>query len=135
MEVVKLAIDSLRGTIEFSSRSGIATKITIQLPLAIIESLLVIIGGEGFVMPLSQVEECVELTRDDVTRTNGRHMVNIRGSFIPYIPLRERFALSGKAPHIEQVVVANIGGNRIGFVVDTVVGEHQTVIKTLSKAY
>jgi two-component system chemotaxis sensor kinase CheA len=81
------------------------------------------------------VEECVELTREDVARTNGQHLVNIRGSIIPYIPLRERFALHGDPPEIEQIVITNMGGNRIGFVVDAVVGEHQTVIKTLGRAY
>jgi two-component system chemotaxis sensor kinase CheA len=137
MDVVKRAIDSLRGSIEMSSTSGMGTTITIRLPLtlAIIESLLVKIAGEGFVLPLSLVEECVELTREDVARTNGQHLVNIRGAIIPYIPLRECFALSGQPPEIEQVVITNVGGNRIGFVVDAVVGEHQTVIKTLGRAY
>lgn len=137
MDVVKRAIDSLRGSIDISSTVGQGTTITIKLPLtlAIIESLLVKIGGEGFVLPLSLVEECVELTRAEAARTNGQHLVNIRGAIIPYIPLRERFSLHGEPPDIEQVVITNLGGNRIGFVVDAVVGEHQTVIKTLGRAY
>ena len=137
MDVVKRAIDSLRGSIEMSSKGGMGTTITIRLPLtlAIIESLLVKIAGEGFVLPLSLVEECIELTRDDAEKTGRRHLVNIRGTIIPYIPLRERFALRGEPPEIEQVVITNLGGNRVGFVVDTVIGEHQTVIKTLGRAY
>ncbi len=137
MDVVKRAIDSLRGSIDMTSKIGLGTTISIKLPLtlAIIESLLVKIAGEGFVLPLSLVEECVELTREDVARTNGQHLVNIRGAIIPYIPLRERFALRGEPPEIEQIVITNLGGNRIGFVVDAVVGEHQTVIKTLGRAY
>jgi two-component system chemotaxis sensor kinase CheA len=137
MDVVKRAIDSLRGSIDMTSKVGLGTTITIKLPLtlAIIESLLVKIAGEGFVLPLSLVEECVELTREEVARTNGQHLVNIRGAIIPYIPLRERFALRGEPPEIEQIVITNLGGNRIGFVVDAVVGEHQTVIKTLGRAY
>jgi len=137
MDVVKRAIDALRGSIEMSSRCGIGTTITIKLPLtlAIIESLLVRIAGESFVLPLSIVEECIELVRGDTARNGGRHLVNIRGTIIPYIPLRERFSLHGEPPVIEQVVIANVGGFRIGFVVDVVVGEHQTVIKTLGRAY
>jgi two-component system, chemotaxis family, sensor kinase CheA len=137
MDVVKRAIDSLRGSIEMSSKTGTGTTITIKLPLtlAIIESLLVKIAGEGFVLPLSLVEECIELAREDAENNSGRHLVNVRGMIIPYIPLRERFALKGTPPEIEQIVITNIGGNRIGFVVDAVVGEHQTVIKTLGKAY
>jgi two-component system chemotaxis sensor kinase CheA len=137
MDVVKRAIDSLRGSIDISSQREVGTIITIKLPLtlAIIESLLVRIGGEGFVMPLSMVEECIELTRTEAEKRSGRKLVNVRGKVIPYIPLRERFALRGEAPDIEQVVITTAGGTRIGFVVDSVVGEHQTVIKTLGKAY
>ncbi len=137
MDVVKKAIDSLRGSIEMSSTHGSGTTIQIRLPLtlAIIESLLVKIDGEGFVIPLSLVEECIELSREDRRKNNGRHLVNVRDKIVPYIPLREQFELKGEQPDIEQVVITNIGGNRIGFVVDAVVGEHQTVIKTLGRAY
>lgn len=137
MDVVKKAIDSLRGSIEMSSNSGSGTTIQIRLPLtlAIIESLLVKIAGEGFVLPLSLVEECIELSRNDRKKNNGRHLVNVRDKIVPYIPLREKFDLTTDQPDIEQVVITNIGGNRIGFVVDAVVGEHQTVIKTLGRAY
>lgn len=137
MDVVKRAIDSLRGSIEMSSRSGSGTTITIKLPLtlAIIESLLVSIGKDSFVLPLSLVEECVELTREDVAKTNGRNLVNIRGAIIPYVPLREIFSLHGDPPQVEQIVITNVNGSRVGFVVDAVIGEHQTVIKTLGRAY
>ncbi len=137
MDVVKQAIDALRGIIEISSRRGEGTIITIKLPLtlAIIGSLMVRIGEDSFVMPLSYVEECVELSREDVNRAHGRQLANVRGHMVPYVPLRERFMLSGNAPDIQQVVITKIDGERIGLLVDTVVGEHQTVIKSLGKAY
>ncbi len=137
MDVVKQAIESLRGTIEINSRKGEGTTINIKLPLtlAIIGSLLVRIGTERFVMPLSDVEECVELSREDIERTHGRQLANVRGHMVPYIPLRERFMLAGNAPDIQQVVITEIDGERVGLLVDTVVGEHQTVIKSLGKAY
>ncbi len=137
MDVVKQAIDSLRGAIDISSRTGHGTTITIKLPLtlAIIESLLVKIAGDVFVLPLSLVEECMELVRSATDKEAGRHLVNVRGSIIPYIPLREQFSLPGQTPDIEQVVITSVDGSRIGFVVDTVIGEHQTVIKSLGQAY
>lgn len=137
MDVVKRAIDNLRGSIGITSQKGIGTTITLKLPLtlAIIEGLLVLIGKEYFVLPLSAVEECVELTRQDIANSHGRHLANVRGQIVPYIRLREQFAINGKQPEIEQIVIVGVEGNRVGFVVDNVVGEHQTVIKTLGRVY
>jgi len=137
MDVVKKAMDDLRATIEVESMKGIGTTVTLKLPLtlAIIEGLLIRIGAERFVIPLSVVEECVELTRDDVARTHGRHLVRVRGEIVPYIRLREWFVIDGDTPDIEQVVIIQNEGKRVGFAVDNVIGEHQTVIKSLGKYY
>ena len=137
MDVVKRAIEALRGTIDIQSERGIGTVITIKLPLtlAIIESLLVKIGNDCFVIPLSIVEECVELTREDVRNAHGRNLATVRDQIVPYIPLRERFLVRSEQPDIEQIVITQVGGMRIGFVVDNVIGEHQTVIKSLGKMY
>lgn len=137
MDVVKQSIDSLRGSIELSSTLGEGTVITLRIPLtlAIIESLLVRIGDDSYLMPLSVVEECVELSRADVARGHGRNIANVRGAIVPYIPLREHFYIAGEPPEIQQIVITDLGDTRIGFVVDRVVGEHQTVIKSLGHAY
>jgi two-component system chemotaxis sensor kinase CheA len=137
MDVVKRAIDALRGTIDIRSERGKGSVITIKLPLtlAIIESLLVKIGNDCFVLPLSIVEECVELTREDVQNAHGRNLATVRDQIVPYIPLRERFLIRNEQPEIEQIVITQVGGTRVGFVVDHVIGEHQTVIKSLGKMY
>jgi len=137
MDVVKRAIDALRGTIDISSQRGVGTTITVRIPLtlAIIESLLVKIREDCFVIPLSIVSECVELTREQVVESHGRNLANVRGHLVPYIPLRERFAISGEPPAIQQIVITDMDGYRVGFVVDHVIGEHQTVIKSLGRAY
>jgi two-component system, chemotaxis family, sensor kinase CheA len=137
MDVVKRAIDALRGSIDISSKAGRGTTITIKIPLtlAIIESLLVSIGQDCFVMPLSMVDECVELTRKNLEDSHGRNLVNVRGQVVPYIPLRERFKIGGAPPPIEQIVITRINDSRVGFVVDNVIGEHQTVIKSLGRVY
>jgi two-component system chemotaxis sensor kinase CheA len=137
MDVVKRAIDALRGTIDISSTKDTGTTITLKLPLtlAIIEGLLVKIGGESFIAPLSVVEECVELTREDVAKAHGRHLAYVRGQIVPYIRLREQFMITGNVPEIEQIVIADVDGHRTGLVVDKVIGEHQTVIKSLGSIY
>lgn len=137
MDVVKRAIDSLRGTIDIDSIPGKGTTITIRLPLtlAIIDGLQVQVGNEFYVIPLSLVEECVELAAADVDQESGQRILQLRGDIVPYIHLREWFAVEGENPPIEQIVITGVEGSRVGIVVDTVIGEHQTVIKSLSRVY
>lgn len=137
LDVVRGAVESLRGSINITSVLGKGTTLTIRLPLtlAIIESLLVRVGSDCFVMPLSIVEECIELTRQDVARAHGRHLVTIRDRIVPYIRLRDRFGDDSVPPDIEQVVITEVEGKRVGFVVDHVIGGHQTVIKSLGKVF
>jgi two-component system chemotaxis sensor kinase CheA len=137
MDVVKKAIESLRGSIEIQSQKGVGATITIKLPLtlAIIEGLLVSIGHDYFVVPLSVVTECVELTREDLARGHGHKIARVRDEIVPYVHLRERFEIEGQPPAIEQIVITEMNGSRIGLVVDQVIGEQQTVIKSLSRVY
>ncbi|CAN2046691.1 two-component system, chemotaxis family, sensor kinase CheA [Candidatus Magnetomoraceae bacterium gMMP-1] len=137
MDVVRRHIESLRGTIDIESEKGIGTTITLKLPLtlAIIDGLLVKIGREFYVVPLSAVEECVELTREDSVKAQNRNMMNLRGEIVPYLSLRELFVVDDEPPEIEQVVVAEVKGERVCFGVDHVIGQHQTVIKALGKIY
>lgn len=137
MDVVRRAVDALRGSIEIESKKGAGTAITLRLPLtlAIIEGLLVRIGGEFFVIPLSVVEECVELAAEDGRKAHGRRMANVRGEIVPYVSLRERFGINGGVPPMEQIVITMTEAGRVGFVVDCVIGEHQTVIKSLGRLY
>ena len=137
MDVVKKAIEALRGTIDIDSVTGRGSTITLKIPLtlAIIETLLVRIDQSFFVLPLSMVEECVELTRADIQAAHGRHLANVRGELTPYINLREEFSITTNQPEIEQIVILSVAGQRVGFVVDDVVGEHQTFIKSLGKLY
>ncbi|MBF0125527.1 MAG: chemotaxis protein CheW, partial [Magnetococcales bacterium] len=126
-----------RGSIEVHSELGKGSTITFKLPLtlAIIEGLLVRIGDDSFVLPLAAVEECVELTREAIASTHGRHVINVRGSIVSYIRIRDHFEMPGEAPAVEQIVISEVDGKRIGFVVDNVIGQHQTVIKGLGKMF
>ncbi|MBF0477189.1 MAG: chemotaxis protein CheA, partial [Deltaproteobacteria bacterium] len=137
MDVVKRSVDTLRGTIELTSQRDRGTTITLKLPLtlAIIDGLLVEVSDAYFVLPLWVVKEVVELTRADLAEAHGKHIANVRGEIVPYVPLRDFFRMDGDPPSIEQIVIAEVDGSRVGFVVDHVIGGHQTVIKTLGTLY
>lgn len=137
LDVVKSAIESLRGSIDITSQPGIGTTMVLSLPLTlvIIDGLLVRIAEDHYVIPLSNVEECVALTAEDRAAGHEKRVINIRGEIVPYIRLRERFRVTSDLPEIEQIVIVRIEGKRIGFVVDHVIGENETVIKSLGGLY
>jgi two-component system chemotaxis sensor kinase CheA len=134
MDVVQKTIESLRGSVEIASEFGRGTTFTLKLPLtlAIIEGLIVRVAADYFVIPLSSIEECIEFTKNDF---NSMTMVNIRGELVPYINLREKFEIYGDIPDIEQIVIVKDNDVKVGFTVDEIIGQHQTVIKSLGTFY
>ena len=137
MDAVKRQIDALRGSLSISSEEGRGTRVSIHLPLtlAIIEGLLVQVGADRFIIPMSAVAENVELLRAERGRKNGRNLIAVRGELVPYIDLRKAFDIDGEGPSIEKVVIVQHEGNRIGLVVDRVLGTHQTVIQSLGRFF
>ena len=137
MDVVKREIDALRGTIRTTSKKGVGTTIDLSLPLtlAIIEGLLIDVADERFVVPLSMVEECLELTKERYALSPDRNVIQVRGEPVPFVRLREVLKIRGVAPALEETVVVNVNDTRLGIVVDKVVGHHQTVIKSLGSTY
>jgi two-component system chemotaxis sensor kinase CheA len=137
MDVVKRTIDSLRGSIDIASTPGRGSEMTLRLPLtlAIIDGLLVRVGAGRYVIPLSAVEECVELSMEEDARSRGRSFLNIRGDLVPFLRLREMFNASRQPDRYQKVVIVSSGELRVGLVVDQVIGDHQTVIKSLSKLH
>ena len=138
MDVVRQRVENLRGTVEIASKAGQGTSVTLRLPLtmAIIDGLLVAVDNACFVLPLATTLECIELTRDDIAQANGKHIANVRGQIVPYIRLREHFGFqSSPPPLIEQIMLVETTEGRFGFVVDQVLGNCQTVIKSLGRSY
>jgi len=137
MDVVKRTLDALRGSIDIASTPGTGTEITLRLPLtlAIIDGLLVRVGQGRYVIPLSAVEECVELPHEEEGRASGRNFLNIRGDLVPFLRLREMFNATTPPDKYQKVVVVSANDMRVGLVVDQVIGDHQTVIKSLSKLH
>jgi two-component system chemotaxis sensor kinase CheA len=137
MDVVRRSIEGLRGTIDIASKPGKGVTVTLGLPLtmAIIDGLLVRVGRAHFVLPLANSLECVELTRQDIQDAHGNHIASVRGELIPYIRLSEYFQMETDSPEREQIMVVETEHGHYGFVVDQVLGDHQTVIKTLGRLY
>jgi len=137
MDVVKRNIEALRGTIDIDSIQGEGTTITLKLPLtlAIIDGLLVQIGDQFFIIPLSVVNECIEFTDGVTHRKSGRKIIKVRDDLVPYIKLRDIFGIWEEEPDIQQIVIVELEGRKVGFLVDCVIGDHQTVIKSLGKSF
>lgn len=137
MDVVKRTIDGLRGTIDVTSTPGAGTQVTLRLPLtlAIIDGLLIKVGDARYVLPLSSVEECVELTTAEDARSRGMSILNIRGNLVPFLRLRDVLGATGIPDPYQKVVVVSSNDRRIGLVVDQVIGDHQTVIKSLPRLH
>ncbi|KJC36281.1 chemotaxis protein CheA [Bradyrhizobium sp. LTSP849] len=136
MDVVKRTIENMRGSIDLTTRPGQGTTVTLRLPLtlAIIEGLLIRVGEGRYIIPLSAVEECVELTAED-ERSRGRNFLNIRGNLVPFLRLREIMSSSGSPDRHQKTIIISTGESRVGLVADQIIGNHQTVIKSLSKLH
>ncbi len=134
MDAVRTAINALRGGVEVSSQQGQGTCATLRLPvtLAIIDGLLVRLGDGVFVIPLSAVEECVDLDEAECSRESGRSMLRIREHLVAFLELNSAFGLPSKHCDNRRVVVVRAEGQRLGLVVDDILGLNQTVIKALS---
>ncbi len=136
MDVVRRNIQDLRGTIELESQEGKGTTTRIRLPLtlSIIDGFLVGVGTSSYVIPLDMVVECIEL--DSAERDSGDNgYLNLRGEVLPFVRLRDLFEVEGLPSSRQNVVVVQYAGHRAGFVVDTLEGELQTVIKPLGRVF
>jgi two-component system chemotaxis sensor kinase CheA len=137
MDVVKKTVETLRGAIDVKSEPGAGSEISLRIPLtlAIIDGLLIRVGNGNFVIPLSAVEECVELSVDDDQRSRGRSFISLRDTLVPFLRLREVFETSTPPDTYQKMVVVSNGNERVGLVVDQIIGDHQTVIKSMSKLH
>ena len=137
MDVVRRNIEALRGTVEIDSHEGIGTTVKIRLPLtlAIIDGFLMGVGSASYVVPLDMVMECIELNEAERQEIRESNYINLRGTVLPFIRLRDHFRERGKAGRRENIVVVQYAGQRAGLVVDELMGEFQTVIKPLGKLF
>ena len=139
MDVVKTKITQLNGSIEITSKLGSGSKIAIKVPLtlAIMPTLMVMLGDQTFALPLVSVNEIFHM---DLTHTNvvdGQEIVIVREKALPLFHLKRWLvkgigsnAASAASAH---VVIVSVGTQRVGFVVDSLIGQEEVVIKPLGK--
>lgn len=136
MDVVKKNIEKLNGTIEVESRLGVETQIRLKIPLtlAIIQALLVRVGEDSYTIPLANVEETLRVTQHEISLVEDTEVMYLRGKTLPIFRLSVLFNLHSTQKD-EQVnffvVVVNTGNQKVGLMVDALLGQEEVVIKPL----
>ncbi|MBN2612866.1 MAG: chemotaxis protein CheA [Bacteroidales bacterium] len=136
MDVVKQKITNIRGEIEIESSKNAGTKLTLKVPLtlSIIDGLLVRVEDIFYLIPLSAVEKIYAINHEDI---DGKfnNLIVLGGERIPYFYLRKEFNLEADNNINDQVIVIKYETQKVGLVVDEVIGEYQAVLKPLGRHY
>ena len=135
MDVVKTRITQLNGSIEIDSRvnRGTSIRIRVPLPLAIMPTLMVVLGQQVFALPLVNVKEIIDFERSQARDVNGNETLLVRGKTLPLFHLG-RWLVSGMHEHaIDKgyVVIVSVGNQSMGLLVDELIGQEEVVIKPL----
>ena len=135
LDVVRDAVRALRGSVAVESTPGKGTAFIFRLPLtlALIDGLLVEAAEGRYVVPMAQVEECVELDRMGLALSRERRCVSVRGELVPTVSLRTLFGANGAAPERQELLLTRHAGQRVGVAVDRLVGRVQAVIQSLGE--
>jgi len=137
LDVVKSKIEALSGEVEVKSKLGVGSTWTIRLPLtlAIIQALMVIVGGEKYAISLGSIQTIEDIEPSEIKLVQNKEVIHLRGSVIPLIRLNEVVGIeSTKSPDENmQVVIAKKGDKLAGLVIDELIGQQEIVIKSLGK--
>ena len=134
MDVVKRNIEKINGTLEIDSQPGKGTRMRLKIPLtlAIIHALMVRVGSDIYTIPLANVDETVRINQEDTSTAEGVEIIYLRGTALPIFRLSKLFKVRGDEDDKSFVVIVSTNGQRIGFVVDELVGQQEVVIKPLA---
>ncbi|HYE10055.1 MAG TPA: chemotaxis protein CheA, partial [Patescibacteria group bacterium] len=138
LDVVKTKIESLNGVVEVETVSGKGSKFIIRLPLtlAIIQALMVTVGNEKYAIPLNVIRDITTINADSIRNIHGQEVVLNRESVLPIIRLNKVLDVEGSTAEAEDemtIVVVKKGEKHAGFIVDSLIGQQEIVIKTLGK--
>jgi two-component system chemotaxis sensor kinase CheA len=132
IDAVYNRVRSLGGSVDLKTVPGKGTTVTLRLPLtlAIVRSLLAMIGDETYAIPMTHVSETVELHPDILHTVKGREVLMMRDEVLPLIRLRHLLGFQGEAKRgLEQVVVVEMAERRAALVVDALIGQQEIVVK------
>jgi two-component system chemotaxis sensor kinase CheA len=137
LDVVKSKIESLSGDVEVKTKLGEGSAFIVRLPLtlAIIQALMVSVGGEKYAISLGSIQTIEDITPGDIKFVQNKEVINLRGDVIPLIRLNEMLDISStKGPDDDLIVAIVKKGDRLaGLVVDELMGQQEIVIKSLGK--
>jgi two-component system, chemotaxis family, sensor kinase CheA len=136
MDVVRRNIENLEGTVRVRTQPGKGSVFTVSLPLtlAILDGMIVRVGSEHYIIPITSIIETLRPKRDEVRHVEGaRDVINVRGEFIPIIYLHEIFNIRHAQTDASNalVVLVESGRDKLGVVVDELISQQQVVIKSL----
>ena len=139
MDVVRRNIQDLRGLVDIQSQLGAGTTFTIRLPLtlAIIDGFLVQAGNTKYIIPLENIQECIELTQEYKNSMEGNQFINLRGEILPILDVKKYLNIEKEEneSNRENVIIIRYANTVIGLQVDELYGEYQTVIKPLGDVF
>jgi len=135
LDVVRSQVEALGGSVGIESEPGRGTCWRLRLPLtlAIIDGFAMGVGDEVYLLPLDSVTECLDHASVSRQDSGSSGVIELRGSPLPYLRLRELLKIPGRGSGRESVVVVESEGQRIGLAVDSVLGDRQAVIKPLGR--
>jgi two-component system chemotaxis sensor kinase CheA len=137
LDVVRSNIEALSGEVSVKSQLGVGSTWTIRLPLtlAIIQSLMVVVGGEKYAISLASIETIETIHNSDIKYVQNEEVINLRGTVIPLIRLNKVLENESKASDDGAMVVVIVkkGDKMAGLIIDELMGQQEIVIKSLGK--
>ena len=137
LDVVKSKIEALGGDVSVKTKLGEGSTFSIRLPLtlAIIQALMVIVGGETYAISLGSIDTIEDISENDVKYVEAKEVIHLRGNVIPIVRLHEVLGLEMPKESKDRMIVVIVkkGDQYAGLVVDELIGQQEIVIKSLGK--